>query len=146
MQYSSISKICLDIFATTKMWRHFLNSKHFELWPPIFGDGKNDVRFLKPLTMQKKWLCQVWGLGEHNCKWNNSSNSSLEPFYLNSNSNQMDSKPFGNLNHHMELQNLAPCQVTRSSDKVQFHDDFTNCSWAVTVIYLVLLFYICVLE
>src|SRR4051812_13624685 len=34
----------------------------------------------------------------------------------------------------MNLQSLAPCQNTRSSDKVKLHDDFKNCKWAVTAL------------
>ena len=37
---------------------------------------------------------------------------------------QMGSNPNANLNHHMKLQSLASCQVTKSTDKVQSHGDF----------------------
>src|SRR3954471_16188268 len=99
----------------------------------IFRVGENGARFLKHLGRGKKWLCQVWGQGEHMCNIDNSPNTSLSPFCLNSNSIQMNPKPFGNLNHHMNLQHLAPCQVWKSNDKEKLHDDYKNCSWAVTL-------------
>src|SRR3954467_2844396 len=65
------------------------------------------------------------------CNKDNSPNTSLPPFCLNSTEIQMNSKPFGILNHHMNLQHLAPCQVWKSYDKEKLHDDYKNCSWAV---------------
>src|SRR3954467_3053626 len=81
-----------------------------------------------------KWLCQVWGQGEH--MWNNEKcpNTSISPFCLNSKAIQMNPKPFGILNHHMNLQHLAPCQVWKSNDKAKLHDVNKNCSWAVTTL------------
>ena len=35
---------------------------------------------------------------------------------------QMGSNPKAKLNHHMKSYDLAPCEVTRSSDKVKLHD------------------------
>ena len=101
---------------------------------PIFRSCKNEKRFLKPLGREKNWLCPVWGQGETKCNMNNSPNTSLSTFCLNSNSNQMNPKPLGNLNHHMNLQHLTPCQVWKSNDKAKLHDDYKNCSWAVTAL------------
>src|ERR1043165_8616204 len=98
----------------------------------IFRVGKNVVEFLKPLGMKMNWVCQVWDQGEHMCNINNSPNTSLSPFCLNSKAIQMNPKSFGILNHHMNLQHLAPCQVWKSIDKGKLHDDYKNCYWAIT--------------
>src|SRR3954466_2910035 len=82
--------------------------------------------------MEKKWLCQVWGQGEHNCKWEKSPNIFLEPTWMNLKAIQMGSNPNAKLNHHMKSYDLAPCEVTRLSDKVKLHDVSGNCIWAVT--------------
>src|SRR4051812_35159704 len=72
--------------------------------------------------MEMNWLCQVWGQGEHNCKWEKSPNIFLEPTCLNLKAIQMGSNPNAKLNHHMNPYEVAPCEVTRSSDKVKLHD------------------------
>ena len=86
--------------------------------------------------MKMNWLCQVWGQGEHMCNNEKSLNTSLYPFCLNSKTIEMNSKPFGNLNHHMHLQHLAPCQVWKSNDKAKLHDVYKNWSWAITKIHI----------
>src|SRR3954470_8698147 len=68
-----------------------------------------------------KWLCQVWGQGEHACNNENTSNTFLEPLWKQAQPNQMGSNPNATLNHHMKLQSLAYCKVTKSTDKVQSH-------------------------
>ena len=79
--FLDFTKLVWPILEQLKMWGILKFKPHWTM-APIFGSCKNAVRFLKPLAMQMKWLCQVWFLGEHNCNWNKSSNTSLEPFCL----------------------------------------------------------------
>src|ERR1041385_5315854 len=85
--------------------------------------GKNVSRLLKSLGGARNWLCQVWGQGEHACNNEKSSNTLLEPFWMQTQTNQMGSNPNAYLNHHMKYETLASCQVTKSSDKLQYHVD-----------------------
>src|SRR4051812_17263555 len=71
-----------------------------------------------------KWLCQVWGQGEHACINEKSPHTLLEPLWKQTQPNQMGSNPNANLNHHMKLQSLASCQVTKSTDLVESHGVF----------------------
>src|SRR3954466_3756666 len=70
------------------------------------------------------------------CNKDNSPNTSLPPFCLNSIEIQMNSKLLGILNHHMNLQHLAPCQVWKSYDKEKLHDDYKNFFSVVTLVSL----------
>src|ERR1041385_4521082 len=90
----------------------------------IFMVCKNGAGFLRILGRARDWLCQAWGQGEHACNIEKSSNTLLEPFWMQTQTNQMCSNPNATLNHHMKCQTLASCQVIKSSDKVQYHVDF----------------------
>ena len=60
----------------------------------IFRSCKNEVEFLKPLGMEMKWLCQVWGEGEHMSNNEKSPITSLSRFYFEFNSNSNEPKTF----------------------------------------------------
>src|SRR3954469_2624411 len=68
------------------------------------------------------------------CKWNNSPSMLLEPTLEQLKENQMGSNPNANLNHHMKSHDQAPCDVTRSTDKLRLHDALWNCIWSVTAL------------
>ena len=48
LQYSPLYKIGLTNFGATKMWEHFWNSNHFELWPTFLEVPKMMQGFQNP--------------------------------------------------------------------------------------------------